>query len=73
MAESIQRILERLVLDGQLSTSPPEIIDGLEAAAGPGITPRPVRTGWQTRCLSSRSRQRWRVLDGSGACTYRPI
>ena len=74
MAESIQRINEHRVLDGQHLHSPAEIIEWLEAAtAGWNRQPTPFVWGGKSAVRRLRSRQRRYALGGSGACIYRPI
>jgi hypothetical protein len=63
--ESTQRIVERRALEGQHPQSP--------AARGLKREPTPFIWVGKRAARRFRSRQRRYALDGSGACTYRPI
>ena len=74
MAESIQRILIRRALDGQLPETPQAIIADLEAVGcGWNRDPTPFVWGGKRALRRQRSQQRRHALAGSGACTCRPI
>ncbi len=74
MAESVQRIVVRRALDGQVPETPQQIIDALEATAKVwNREPTPFVWGGKRAARRQRSRQRRHALGGSGACTQRPV
>jgi hypothetical protein len=74
MAESLQRILKRRVLDGQYPTDTAQIIAWLEAAARHwDAAPTPFEWGGKRADRRRRQRERRHRLGGSGACSRGPI
>ncbi|MBI3974608.1 MAG: transposase [Chloroflexi bacterium] len=74
MAESVQRILARRALDGQLPTSAQEVMDWLAATVrGWNAAPTAFVWGGQRQQRRWRAHQRRHALGGSGAVTHRPV
>ncbi len=74
MAESIQRIITRRALDGQLPQSVPEVLTWLAATVrGWNVQPTPFVWGGKRQQRRWRARQRRHAQGGSGAVTHHPI
>jgi hypothetical protein len=73
MAESIQRVLKGLALDGQHPDDVGQIIAWFEAVARHwNATPTPFQWGGK-RSKRRRHRHERQRVGGSGACTRRPL
>ena len=74
ISESIQRLLKRRALDGQVPTTPQAIIAWFEATASAWNTdPTPFEWDGKRRQRRDRARARRHRLGGSGAYTRRPL
>jgi hypothetical protein len=74
MAESIQRVLKRRVLDGQHPTDPDEIMTRFGAVAKHwNAAPTPFVWGGKRAARRKRQRERRHAVGGSGAFTRQPI
>jgi hypothetical protein len=74
MAESIQRIVVRRALAGQLPESTQDLEDWLAATVrGWNAAPTPFEWGGKRAARRQRARARRHALGGSGGCTRRPL
>jgi hypothetical protein len=74
LAESIQRILVRRAVVGQLPTSTDEMKDWLTATVrGWNAAPTPFEWSGKRAARRQRAHDRRHALGGSGGCTRRPI
>jgi len=74
MSESIQRLLKRRALEGQVLTTPQEIMAWFEATAVAwNAHPTPFEWNGKRRQRRDRAHAQRHRLGGSGACTRRPL